>query len=217
MFKKICNFIIMITCGINILSLFIYPIYEIQDIEILKSGVFVETLEECGFFEKNNNSISSDLYMGDLIKMFVSYVKYDIEIFKTIELKGFFPKLFKLFEIWLNPIPLLLVLLVSLIIIITLIIIFIKSLIGNLTIYQPKVFLGLFEAIFFVVCLINVSSIIPNNYLENSQNIGTKGLLMMLSNSKSSNALMIIFWGIIFSLWIGFAERVFGEPVKKRV
>ena len=55
-----------------------------------------------------------------------------------------------------------------------------------------------------------------NNYLENSQNIGTKGLLMMLSNSKSSNALMIIFWGIIFSLWIGFAERVFGEPVKKR-
>ena len=54
MFKKICNFIIMITCGINILSLFIYPIYEIKDIEILKSGVFVETLEECGFFKKNN-------------------------------------------------------------------------------------------------------------------------------------------------------------------
>ena len=42
----------MITCGINILSLFIYPIYEIKDIEILKSGVFVETLEECGFFKK---------------------------------------------------------------------------------------------------------------------------------------------------------------------
>ena len=54
MFKKICNFIIMITCVVNILSLFIYPIYQIQDVEILKAGVYVETLEECGFIKENN-------------------------------------------------------------------------------------------------------------------------------------------------------------------
>lgn len=217
MFKKICNFIIMITCGINIISLFIYPVYEIQNIEILKSGDFVETLTECGFLEENNNSLSNDLYMSDLIKMFINYVKYDIEIFKTIELEGLFPKLFKLFEIWLNPLPLLLLLLVTFVIVITLSIVFIKSLIGNLTTYQPKIFLGLFESIFFVVCLINIASIIPSSYLENSQNLGSKGILTMLSYSKSSNALMIMFWGIIFSLWIGFAMKVFGEPIKKRV
>lgn len=217
MFKKICNFIIMITCVVNILSLFIYPIYQIQDVEILKAGVYVETLEECGYIEENNNSLSSDIYVADIIMMLKNYIKYDLDVFKSIEGDQIMVKLIKLFDIWLNPLPLMLILLICLVVIITLIIIFIKSLIASMSTFRPKIFLGLIETIFFTICLINLSSIIPNSYISNVDNVGTISVLTMLVNSKSSLGLTVLFWGIVFTFWVGLAERVFGEPSKQKI
>lgn len=216
MFKKICSFIIMITMTLCLASIFVYPIYEIKEEKILIEGEFIETLNECGYLEKHANSISNNLYLTDLVDMFISYVKYDYDIYQSIEAKTFFGRVEQLFDIWINPIPLFIMLLVCLVIIITLFVVFIKSVFGNFTLYQPKIFLGLIEAVFFVICLINIGNIIPNNFIETSNNIGTKGILTLLINSENSTALTILFWSIIFSIWVGFAQKIFSDTAVKK-
>ena len=148
--------------------------------------------------------------------MFVSYVKYDYDIYRTLESKTFVGKMNELFTVWINPLSLFLILLVYLILIITLFVIFIKSIFGNLTTYQPKIFLGLIESAFFVICLINIGNLIPINFINNAGNIGTKGILTMLLNSQNSNALTILFWSIVFSLWVALMQKVFSDTSLKK-
>ena len=124
MFKKICSFIILIIMTISLVSVFVYPVYRIKSEEILTEGSFIETLNECGYLENNDYEISNDIYLADLIKMFVSYVKYDYDIYKTLESKTFVGKMNELFTVWINPLSLFLILLVYLILIITLFVIF---------------------------------------------------------------------------------------------
>ncbi len=216
MFKKICSFIILIIMTISLVSVFVYPVYRIKSEEILTEGSFIETLNECGYLENNDYEISNDIYLTDLMKMFVSYVKYDYDIYRTLESKTFVGKMNELFTLWINPLSLFLILLVYLILIITLFVIFIKSIFGNLTTYQPKIFLGLIESAFFVICLINIGNLIPINFINNAGNIGTKGILTMLLNSQNSNALTILFWSIVFSLWVALMQKVFSDTSLKK-
>ena len=97
MFKKICSFIILIIMTISLVSVFVYPVYRIKSEEILTEGSFIETLNECGYLENNDYEISNDIYLTDLMKMFVSYVKYDYDIYRTLESKTFVGKMNELF------------------------------------------------------------------------------------------------------------------------
>lgn len=213
--KKVWIFIMLILTIISIVTIFIYPLYQINEKNVEEDVTMVMKEYDKITIE---NTLTKDIYLTKIAEIMVIYINYNHEQYQSLKTStslNFLNRLIKLFDTWLNPFIIIILVMTFITLFFLLSIILIKCIIGLIINKVPKLLFITIVCLFLVICLININILIPDSFYQNATNLGTISTLKVVKELKKHEGLDILLWTLSSSIVsIGFMN-IFNEKIQK--